>query len=491
VTEGAAHVIWYVNPAFCRLSGYQSDAMLGRTFVDVFPELQDGDLAAALDRVYRTGEAECIDDKAFERPGHGTVYWTLTVSPVPNGEGRPAGLWLQVRDSTEQVVARQRHERTARQLTAVNERLVVASVREQELAEEAERSAAQMHAVLEGMAEAVVVSDPAGRIVLMNPAGQQALRLLPRPEGWTLDDLRHFDVRRPDDTPLPVEEWPSRRALRGEQFTDYEYVLVHPDGSRRTFLSSGSAVRDDEGKVALGVVVYRDVTELRRLGLLREEYVDAISHDLRAPLTVIQGHAQLIQRVANRADLVRQRAEAIIASARQMGAMIQDLVDSARLETGHLKLSPVPVDLQTFIPELIERMAPVIASERTRMEALERLPAVAADPPALERILANLLSNALKYSAPGTEVTIRLALRDGEAIIWVADRGPGIAPEELPHLFERYYRTRPGQKRREGLGLGLSIAKGLVEAQGGRIGVESRLGQGSTFWFTLPLAGKR
>jgi two-component system phosphate regulon sensor histidine kinase PhoR len=126
-------------------------------------------------------------------------------------------------------------------------------------------------------------------------------------------------------------------------------------------------------------------------------------------------------------------------------------------------------------------------SQRVEVLIAPDSPAVDADPDRLERIFANLVSNALKYSAPEMPVVIRAEAKDREMVVAVADRGEGIDPKDVPHIFERYYRT--GDKRRSGgIGLGLYITKMLVEAHGGRIWVESELGKGSTFYFTLPLA---
>ena len=219
----------------------------------------------------------------------------------------------------------------------------------------------------------------------------------------------------------------------------------------------------------------------------REDYVRIASHDLRAPLTTILGHAQMIERTPDRVGLVRKSAEAIATGTRQMNRMIQDLVDATRLETGQLRLERRPVDLRQYLLDLRERLVGTMEVERLRIEAPEGLPPVSADPDRLERILVNLFSNALKYSEPGTEVTVSLAQREGEIVTSVTDRGRGIAPEDLPHIFERYYRARAVRERREGLGLGLYIAKGLVEIHGGCIWVESRVGKGSTFSFTLPV----
>ncbi|HEX2923308.1 MAG TPA: ATP-binding protein, partial [Chloroflexota bacterium] len=125
--------------------------------------------------------------------------------------------------------------------------------------------------------------------------------------------------------------------------------------------------------------------------------------------------------------------------------------------------------------------------KRVRLSVEESLPPVSADPDRLERIVLNLLSNALKYSAPQTPVDIRASRKNGQALVAVEDRGQGIAPEDLPHIFERFYRTK-GPHRKESIGLGLYISRILVEAHGGRISVKSELGKGSTFSFTLPLA---
>jgi signal transduction histidine kinase len=230
------------------------------------------------------------------------------------------------------------------------------------------------------------------------------------------------------------------------------------------------------------------VTDRKRAEQFREEYVHSISHDLRAPLTVIQGQAQLIERFVDEKDLVRQGALSIVQGARRMNGMIQDLVDSARLETGQMLLQRQPVQLKRFIGQLLEQAAGVSDFERISVEVHPDLPPVDVDADCLERILMNLLTNALKYSSPGSEVML-IARLDGamEAVISVVDRGKGISPTDLLHIFDRFYRSEETGKI-EGLGLGLYITRMLVETHGGRIWAESELEKGSAFYFTLPLA---
>jgi signal transduction histidine kinase len=184
---------------------------------------------------------------------------------------------------------------------------------------------------------------------------------------------------------------------------------------------------------------------------------------------------------------VDERARSIARSCERMNGMIQDLLEATLLEAGQLRMSPRRLDLAAFVPEVVERLRGALPMERVSV----RIPAVAAivaDPARLERILVNLLSNALKYSSPQSPVDVDVALADGGATITVADRGIGIAPEDLPHVFDRFFRAR-GARQPEGLGLGLYITRLLVQAHGGKVEVESYLGTGSAFRVFLPEQG--
>jgi signal transduction histidine kinase len=223
----------------------------------------------------------------------------------------------------------------------------------------------------------------------------------------------------------------------------------------------------------------------------REQYVHAISHDLRSPLAAIMANAQLLRRAQERDDAderQRRRAAAIEASAERLGGMIADLVDAARLEGGQLRVAPVPVDLGRLAADVVARMGDGEA-ERVVVAAPTGLPLAAADPARIERVLANLIGNALKYSPASAPVRVDVRSRGREVLVEVADLGPGIAPEELPRLFQRHGRTASGRGRADSLGLGLYIARGIVEAHGGRVWVESAPEAGSTFGFAVPVAG--
>ncbi len=286
----------------------------------------------------------------------------------------------------------------------------------------------------------------------------------------------------------PVHDQANRRALAGENLV-YTWS-TESKGEVRHFETSLAPLRDAEGAVVGVVGICRDITQYKQAEQFREEYVSLISHDLRTPLTVVQAQAQWLGRAIERAGLKGREKESvasIVAAARRMNNMIQDLVDSVRLEAGQVRLLKWPINFRSFVSSLLERSAPVIGERKVVQEIPSELPFVDADQDRLERIVMNLLTNALKYSPPDTEVVIKAERTDHEAIISVRDYGAGIPPQDLPQIFERFYRAK-GTRKAGGLGLGLYITRMLVEAHGGRIWAESEPGKGSTFYFTLPLA---
>jgi signal transduction histidine kinase len=220
----------------------------------------------------------------------------------------------------------------------------------------------------------------------------------------------------------------------------------------------------------------------------RLDLAQMVSHDLRAPLGVVLGHSRLLGRRAETATTVRTRAEAIATSALRMATMLDDLVESALLEAGRLQLDLTPVDVAQLIRDLRGRHAGIVGGDRVRVEARSGLPAIMGDANRLERVFTNLLTNALKYSAPGTDVMVRVELRMPCLSIDFEDCGPGIAADDVPHLFERYFRAKSAV-RMDGSGLGLYTARMLVEAHGGTIEASSVAGKGSIFRVLLPVNG--
>jgi PAS domain S-box-containing protein len=352
-------------------------------------------------------------------------------------------------------------------------------------------------AIVEAMREGVLVVDRQRRVVDLNTAAQTLLGCSPSVIGKRADEV--------------IEDWSKLVPAGSGECSGQSEVSVGEGEAQRHFDLLLSPLRRHDGYYVGCLLVVRDITERRRADLERdrlleqlgeanarlaramdraEEYVRTASHDLRAPLTVILAQSQLVQRLIDQPEKVRRAAEAIETSAGRMNSMIQDLVDTARLEAGEMALDVAPLDLRSCVLELADRIGVAEAGSRRRirLDSHESLPPVIADHEQLERVLTNLLTNALKYSPPDSEVTIHLRQAGEEVFTSVVDRGVGIRLEEMPRLFEQYYRGEAGRERRESLGLGLYIAKRLVEAHGGRLWVESEEGKGSAFSFSLPVA---
>jgi PAS domain S-box-containing protein len=351
--------------------------------------------------------------------------------------------------------------------------------------EEAERERALLEAVVEHAPVGILFAGPSTNEVRLNSTLQTMLGYRLDPTAGRrqyLDRLRHLDGR-----PVRFEELPSSRALEGQDVPPEKYLVLRERGPLPV-LASAAPVRAPTGEVRGVIVCVQDISAQEELNRLREEYVGLISHDLRTPLQNISLRCQLLLRSLQAKGLSPEvaSAEALLRNARRMSGMVEELLESSRLEAGQVQLHFEPLDMIHFLEEIIERDVPPDARERLRLEVAAPVPRIPADAPRLERVLVNLLTNALKYSTPGTPVVVRLEQEEALVRLSVKDQGKGLTPEECERLFTKYYRTGAG-KHGDGVGLGLYISRLIIEAHGGHIHVESTSGQGSTFVFTLPL----
>jgi NtrC-family two-component system sensor histidine kinase KinB len=269
-----------------------------------------------------------------------------------------------------------------------------------------------------------------------------------------------------------------------------EYRLRRPDGSERIVQSVGHPVVDAHGRVTRVFGTLLDITERKRCQQQQEELLHIVSHDLRLPLTVIRGHIEVIEATLRKEGLHQLAAESMYAvnrAVQRLNVMIINLVEMARLEGRHVNLRRSAVTLVEYLPDLLQRMTGTLGIARIHLTLAPDLPPVWADYHRLERIVLNLLTNALKYSPPHTHIELCATAQGGEVAMAICDRGCGINPNDLPNIFNRFYRAS-GRRTADSIGLGLYITKLLVEAHGGRIWAESTRGEGSTFTFTLPVA---
>lgn len=347
----------------------------------------------------------------------------------------------------------------------------------------------RLEAIINNISDGVVILDSNLKVVTMNPA-------LETISGWTTEEVVGYPCRnvfRTQDVHggcLCDTACPMLQPLASGEPVPYLEVKIETKAGQVKDLSvSYSRLLATDGSV-YGIVVARDISRVKEIEQLKEEFLSLISHDLRTPLTVIHLQAQMLRRLSKDGNSPRalQLAESILASADRLDSMIADLLEATRLETGQLELRKERV----FVPQLV---LSIVEQARTlgtghlirfeRIDAVQILPLVEGDQERLERALMNIITNALKYSPSSSLVTVRVEGSDSGVTISVTDGGAGIAPEDLPYIFDRHYRAR-ARKKSEGLGLGLYIAKMLVEAHGGQVWAESEKDKGSTFFVTLP-----
>ncbi len=324
--------------------------------------------------------------------------------------------------------------------------------------------------LIETMADGVVAADARGTIVTLNQAARRLLGYGPDDPFPALAELFHEKAAR--DLVATV--------LSGDEAEPQELERVG-----HTLLVTGRALPNGGG-----LLVIRDVTELRRLEAMRRDFVANVSHELKTPLTSIAGYAETLASEASPGTQTERFVRPILSNARRMHRLVDDLLDLSRIESGRWQPDPERVDVGGLADEAWAAFADRARERRIQFTtAVGNVRYVTADSEALRQVLTNLLDNALRHTPPGGRITVSLEPAPGGVTVSVADTGSGIAPEHLPRIFERFYRADPGRSREEGgTGLGLAIVKHLVEAHGGRVEAHSSLGRGTTIRMFFPEA---
>jgi two-component system phosphate regulon sensor histidine kinase PhoR len=359
---------------------------------------------------------------------------------------------------------------------AINDMAEELGLRLEEVTSEKE----QLHAVLAGMVEGVLVLDPNGCVTLANPRLRELLSLWGPVEGRKLlEVVRHPGI---DD------------ALRAAAGSTASVVSEVEIGERRprTLLIHAAAF-PQEGPYMGTVAVFHDVTELRHLEMVRRDFVANASHELQTPLTAIRGFAETLVGGDLSWDEMRPQLDVILRNAERLENLIRDMRELSRVESRRVPLQPGEVDVSKLTKALLADMEPRLRECSLEASVSDRGAVAAwADRRAVDQVLTNLLDNAIKYTDPGGRIHVEIEGEPEAVCVSVADTGIGIPGEHQARIFERFYRVDKARSRSlGGTGLGLAIVKHLVQAMGGEVHVESEPGRGSTFRFRLPRADRR
>jgi two-component system phosphate regulon sensor histidine kinase PhoR len=344
-------------------------------------------------------------------------------------------------------------------------------------------------AILDTVDVGLVLLDGEGRYRTVNRRHHDFMRLAfpdgHRGRAGQLGEVYHED----GETLVQRLEMPTYRATQGEEFDD-QLIWVGSDPLTRRALSvSSRVVRDESGVLAGAALAYKDVTDFMRALEVKEEFVASVSHELRTPLTSIRGFTSLVLERDDLPDDVRHQLRVVERNVARLDRLVADLLQIAQAEQGLVLLERERTDIAHLVRQSVEAARPAVASAGLTLATRvpEHLVAMV-DPQRFSQVVDNLLSNAVKYTPTGGRIEVDLSVTDERVELVVVDTGIGISPRDRHHVFSRFFRTRhAAQQSIQGIGLGLSITKAIVDSHGGRIEVESEEGRGSTFRVRLPL----
>ncbi len=348
----------------------------------------------------------------------------------------------------------------------------------------------ELEAVLASMAEGVLAVDLDEQVISLNRAAATLLQITPqRAVGRSIQEvIRNTSVQQFVTQTLTLEPPTQADLVLRVDPDDAE----HHHGEECYLQATGAALRDAAGKRFGALIVLHDVTRLRRLEMIRRDFVANVSHEIKTPITAIKGAVETLLDAGDADDYEQAIGflQIVNRQADRLNAIVEDLLALARIEqdTERDRVAVEATHMSEVIRSAIESCR-MLADQRhvTLIREVEGQVTARVNAALLEQAIVNLLDNAVKYSPPDTTTRVRGRRGNGEVIVEVADQGLGIEPEHLPRLFERFYRTDKARSRAQGgTGLGLAIVKHIVNAHGGRVSVESQIGKGSTFRIHLP-----
>jgi len=347
----------------------------------------------------------------------------------------------------------------------------------------------RLDAILDGSAEGIAILGPGNHIQRFNRALQRLTGIAQESAvGRSHDHVVRFSAVTTGTTLERAQAggWPL-----SDQATLYvEGTLIRGDGSLLPVGVSYAPVFAPDRTLQNTVVNVRDLSRFREAEELKSTFISIISHELKTPVALIKGYASTLRRedaawdpptVADGLTVIEEEAD-------RLAGLIEDLLDASRLQAGGLQLHMGEVQLESLATRLVDRLSKQAPQHTFQIDFPPDFPPVTGDEERLTQVLSNLISNAVKYSPAGTAISIRGRLDPAQVVVTVSDQGPGISPQDLPHVFDRFYRAVDAARRTKGAGLGLFLARAVAEAHHGHIWADSRPGEGTSISFGLPRA---
>jgi PAS domain S-box-containing protein len=346
----------------------------------------------------------------------------------------------------------------------------------------------RLTSVIETLPLGLIIVDADGRVSEHNSTAAELVGEVA--EGYPWDQLvPRVQAGELVRQPHTVSDLPLARALRGQLVRADEIVIRNEEGVETPLLVTAGPIRDADGSVAGAICAFQDISHLKELDRLKDDFINTVSHELRTPTTTIRGGALTLLRRGDRLDdeTRRELLQDIVDESERLNHLLEDLLSLSRSRSG-MQISPEPLRVQRLVNKAVLDLGARLGRCTLSIDLPHDLPLVDADPLALEQVVRNLLQNAAKYSPRGGRIEVTAQRVEDELQLTVADRGTGIAAAELERVFEPFFRSSAAvEAGAQGAGLGLAVCRRLVELCGGRIWAEPRRGGGMAFHFTVPV----
>lgn len=476
LVKGDDFIVTMINKAMLELIG-KNDSIIGKPLFKEMPELTGQPAAEMLIESYEKGVTNSDHSNRVNIIRRGKMekrYFNFSYTPfIENGV--VTGVIDMAVEVTPQVKAIQQRDATIIEKTNLEKTL--------------KKSEQRLQGILETMAEGVGIIDVDGQMVYANPMAQQILGLSESTiKERTYDDPSWQNLRI-DGSPLPSEEHPMTIMMATQKPVYDHEIAVQAPGKDRMYISINAApLFDNEGILTGGIGTFMDVTLRRKISQSKEDFINIASHELKTPVTALKASLQLLERsqeklsLDSRNKLVAQS----IKSLDKLANLITSLLDSSRIEQGLMQLEKKKFTISELFDDCCSDFAQVTNQNIIFRGDISQV--VEADSQQIGQVMINFINNAIKYAPESKQITVTaIRTETNEVKISIEDQGPGIPTHKVKYLFERYYRTNHQGQKFTGLGLGLFICADIIKKHGGKVGVETEEGKGSTFWFTLPL----
>ncbi len=467
--------IMEVNEAAVRLYGSDSkEKLIGRSAFELIAEKDRVQIMEVLKSALEDGQIRRNVEITFLTEDGREYFAEVSSALLKDASGNPVGFIAITRDITERKQAEEKIKQTAE----------------------------EWRTTFDSITDLVFIQDKDFRIVRVNKAFADAVKMEPE----ELIGRHCYEIAH--GTNEPVSNCPAKKTIETKKSTMAEFFEPHLG----IHLEVSTSPRFNEKGVIVGTVhIAKDITERKKMEerlsklyevekrqrkeleeekRVRGRSINVLAHELRTPLTPLLASATLLKDIlpSGKERPERELTNLIISGAETLATRLDELLDLARYTVGAFTINPQPLDIQAVLKKAAEQHRELVKEKKQSivLDLPQGLPSVSGDRLRLEQVLTNLLSNATKFSPEGSSITIRARAKGSKVMIEVEDRGDGLSPEEQERIFQPYHRVEQDRQRFAGLGLGLAICKQIVEAHGGKIWVESRVGHGSKFTFTLP-----